>query len=42
MLSLAGENVNLVISLTGKQDSEWKRTLDAWSFKNGVNLIIRK
>ncbi|MBG98013.1 hypothetical protein CL659_02670 [bacterium] len=42
MLSLAGENVNLVISLTGRQDSEWKRTLDAWSFKNGVNLIIRK
>jgi|GEM_PF-2961432 len=42
MLSLAGENVNLVISLTRDQDQKWRKALESWSFENGVNLIIRK
>ena len=42
MLSLAGENVNLVIALTKEQDQKCRKALESWSFENGINLIIRK
>ena len=42
MLSLAGENVNLVISLAKEQDQKWRKALESWGFDNGVNLIVRK